>query len=162
MSYKSYMMDHYRGLENGDTTSANPAMFRRTGGFKGVPGKLNYSHIYDYKKGDSRNYMKDKIIQQVGVFAQALADTAGSAFAAFDSSGAIEVPGKPAKRHWGPQLQAGSLATQPGSYGGRPRGPGASPKPCRPDRPDGHASGFNQLLADTRTEPIRRGVRVRP
>ncbi len=88
VSYKSYMMDHYRGLENGDPNTSNPVMFRKSGGFKGVPGKVNYSHIYDYKKGDSRNYMKDQIIQKVGVFAQALADTAGSAFA-FDSSGQL-------------------------------------------------------------------------
>ncbi len=84
-AYKNYMMDHYRSLENGDPSTANPAAFGRSGGFKGVSKKSNYSKIYDYKAGDSRNYMKDQIIQKVGTLAQALADTAGSAFA-FDSS----------------------------------------------------------------------------
>lgn len=84
-AYKSYMMDHYRSLENGDPSTSNPAAFNRSGGFKGVSGKSNYSKIYDYKSGDSRNYMKDQIIQKVGTLAQALADTAGTAFA-FDSS----------------------------------------------------------------------------
>lgn len=102
-AYKKYLMDNFRDFPTsgpGYEESRSLAGSRNSGSL----GKNPYMKMYDYPEGDSRNFVKKTIMQDVGTLAQGLAQTAGSALA-FQNALTLQQQASQLKATGDPQLQ---------------------------------------------------------
>ncbi len=103
-SFSKYLQDKFAQFKAdpqlGYVRYGSPAIAAR---YAGRSSRMNYN-LNQFPEGDSRNYVKGQIIQQMGTLAQALAQTAGTALA-FDNANQLRQQATQLNASGDPQLQ---------------------------------------------------------
>ncbi len=162
-SYKSYLIIYMKKFETQQGSNNYPqyGYAQRAGVSRTLAGKkMGYSKFNDFPTKDDRNWVKGQVIQNVGVLAQALAQTAGTAYA-FDSASQLRsnasqliATGDPTFKQIGGQLNQEASQVEAGNQVGAQNtanGISQTPLPVVSQgyQPGSQESAFVQALSNT-------------
>ncbi len=113
VAYRNYISEYFKKYETNNNLPSFGQYAYAPVKYRAPQSKGSYNKLNQFPKGDSQNYVKSQMIQQIGTLAQALAQTAGTAMA-FDSANQLNNQAAQFKATGDPTLTtiAGQLATE--------------------------------------------------